>query len=150
MQAFSTRSASPERKVNHYPIPLIVKHLKGFSSYYIRKHNTSIKKYKSFYSSSYFVESIGNISEKSIKKYIRNQKINLKSTYKYKKVVENYNKRKSIKEKQFKDKQFIFNNNNKITSFTYFNEDLNNKQNVYHASGKSKYRRNNRILDKNI
>ena len=81
-------------KVNHYPISIIVKHLKGFSSYSIRKSNKYIKKYKAFYSPSYFVESIGNISETSIKKYIRNQKINLKPTYKYKTVVEKYNRQK--------------------------------------------------------
>lgn len=137
-------------KVNHYPIPIIIKHLKGFSSYHIRKYNKSIKKYKSFYSPSYFVDSIGNISEKSIKKYIRNQKINLKSTYKYKNIVEKYNKKKSIKDKQFKDKQFLF-NNNKITLVGFLNDDLINKQNVFRTSGKSKYRRrNNRIIDKNI
>ena len=69
-------------KVNHFPIPTIVKHLKGYSSYVIRKSNHFVKKYKAFFSPSYFVESIGNISEASVKKYIRNQKIHLKPTYK--------------------------------------------------------------------
>jgi len=69
----------------------IVKHLKGFSSYTIRKKYISLKKYKSFWTSSYFSESIGNISEKTIKKYIDNQKINLKPTYKFKKLVNELN-----------------------------------------------------------
>ena len=54
-------------KVNYYPLTTLVKHLKGYSSYVIRKSNKFVKKYKAFYSPSYFVESIGNISETSIK-----------------------------------------------------------------------------------
>ena len=84
-------------KVNHFPIPILVKHLKGYSSYFIRKSNKFVKQYKAFYSPSYFVESIGNISETSIKRYIQNQKINLKPNYKYKNIVEKYNLRLSKK-----------------------------------------------------
>ena len=71
-------------KQNHLPISKIVQILKGFSSYTIRKKYKWMQKYKSLWSPSYFVESIGNMSEKVIKKYIDNQKINLKPTYKYK------------------------------------------------------------------
>lgn len=57
--------------------------LKGSTSYYIRKKYPSLKKYKSFWSPSYFCETIGNMSEIVIRKYIKNQKINVKSSYKY-------------------------------------------------------------------
>ena len=65
-------------------IPKIVGHLKGFSSFTIRKTYPALKKYKAFWSPSYFVESIGNMSENVIRKYIQNQKVNVKSSYKYK------------------------------------------------------------------
>ena len=61
-----------------YTIPYIVKMLKGSTSYYIRKKYPSLKKYKSFWSPSYFCETIGNMSEIVIRKYIKNQKINVK------------------------------------------------------------------------
>ena len=64
-------------------IPKIVGHLKGFSSFTIRKTYPALKKYKAFWSPSYFVESIGNMSENVIRKYIQNQKVNVKSSYKY-------------------------------------------------------------------
>ena len=79
-------------KVNHYSVPKIVQQLKGYSSYYVRKNSTYAKKYKAFYSPSYFAESIGNINANVVKKYIRNQKINLKSNYKYSYIVKKYNK----------------------------------------------------------
>ena len=66
------------KKPNH-SIPKIVQSLKGFSSYYIRNKYKEAIKYKSFWSSSYFIESVGNISESTIKKYIENQKKNLKN-----------------------------------------------------------------------
>ena len=67
-----------------FQMHVFINHLKGYSSFMIRKQNPWMKKYKAFWSSSYFVESI-NISESTIRKYIRNQKINVKSTYKYNK-----------------------------------------------------------------
>lgn len=61
-------------------IPNIVKMLKGYSSYYVRNKYPCIKKYKSFWTSSYFIESVGNISENTVRKYIKNQ---TKNTYTY-------------------------------------------------------------------
>lgn len=58
---------------NKIQIDKIIKQ-KGFSSYTIRHKYPNVAKYKSFWSSSYFVEIIGNISEASIRKYIKNQK----------------------------------------------------------------------------
>jgi putative transposase len=55
-------------------IPKIVQQLKGFSSFSIRNKYPDLRTYKSFWSPSYFIESIGNISEKVIRKYIQNQK----------------------------------------------------------------------------
>ena len=74
-------------KTTTMPISKIIGHLKGFSSYTIRKKFPKLKKYKAFWSNSYFVESIGNMSELTIRKYIKNQKINVKSSYKYKDMV---------------------------------------------------------------
>lgn len=50
----------------------IVKLLKGYSSFEIRKE-LKLHNYKSFWGRGYFCESIGHISEKIIKKYIDNQ-----------------------------------------------------------------------------
>lgn len=65
----------------------IVKYLKGYISYMIRKAHPSLKKYPAFWSPSYYCESIGHISEDTIKRYNDNQKINLKPSYKYKSIV---------------------------------------------------------------
>ena len=78
----------------NFNISKIVKHLKGYSSYNIRKKYPKLKKYKAFWSPSYFIESIGNMSETTIRKYIKNQKINLKQDYKYKDIVQRINKEK--------------------------------------------------------
>lgn len=52
----------------------IVKHLKGYSSYMLRKIYPKYKVlYKHFWSSSYYCETVGCISEKTIRKYINNQ-----------------------------------------------------------------------------
>lgn len=88
-------------KQNHISISKIVQMLKGFSSYTIRKKYQYMKKYKALWSPSYFVESIGNMSEKVIKKYIDNQKINVKPTYKFK----NLFKDKSISSINEKEKE---------------------------------------------
>ena len=50
----------------------IVRHLKGYSSYITRK-NLNLYRYKGFWCNSYFCESVGHISERTIKKYIDNQ-----------------------------------------------------------------------------
>jgi len=76
-------------KQNHIPVSKMVQILKGFSSHAIRQKYTWMKKYKALWSAGYFIESIGNMSEKVIKKYIDNQKINLKPKYKYKTMVQN-------------------------------------------------------------
>lgn len=55
-------------------ISYIVKHLKGYSSYMLRKQFPSLTKYKSLWTNSYFVETIGLISEKTIRKYIEMQR----------------------------------------------------------------------------
>lgn len=54
-------------------ISYIVQQLKGFSSYKIRKY-LNYHKTKAFWSPSYYCETIGHISENTIKKYIENQK----------------------------------------------------------------------------
>ena len=66
-----------------HTIPSIVHMLKGSTSFKIRKRYPFLKKYRAFWSPSYFCETIGNMSENVIRKYIQNQKVNLKSTYKY-------------------------------------------------------------------
>jgi putative transposase len=56
-------------------ISYIVQQLKGYTSYMLRKKFPFLKVYKSLWTHSYYVETIGFISEKSIKKYIELQKI---------------------------------------------------------------------------
>lgn len=51
----------------------IVKHMKGYSSYILRKKFDVLRKYKSLWSPSYYCETIGLISEKTIRKYIEMQ-----------------------------------------------------------------------------
>ena len=51
----------------------IIKYLKGYSSYIIRKEFDNLRKYKSLWTSSYYCETIGHISETTIKKYIKDQ-----------------------------------------------------------------------------
>ena len=63
-------------------------HLKGWASFRIRRKNLWMKKYKALWSASYFCESIGNISEQTIRKYIRNQKVNVKPGYKFRSLVD--------------------------------------------------------------
>ena len=55
------------------PISFIVQQLKGYTSYMLRKQFPSLKRYKSLWTHSYFVETIGLISEKTVKKYIEMQ-----------------------------------------------------------------------------
>jgi putative transposase len=51
----------------------IMKYLKGYTSYVLRKEFNHLKKYKSLWTSSYYCESIGHISEATVKKYINDQ-----------------------------------------------------------------------------
>ncbi len=55
-------------------VSYIVKMLKGYSSYILRKEFIHLKKYKALWTPSYFCESIGYISENTIIQYINNQK----------------------------------------------------------------------------
>jgi len=53
----------------------IVQQLKGYTSRILRKEFKSLKsRLPTLWTRSYYIESIGNISENSIKKYINNQK----------------------------------------------------------------------------
>lgn len=52
----------------------IVKSLKGYSSYFLRKKFVCLKKYKQLWTHSYYCETIGFISEKTIRKYIERHK----------------------------------------------------------------------------
>ena len=55
-------------------IPQIVQYLKGYSSYFMRKEFTYLRRYPSLCTRSYFVETVGHISEKTVVNYIQNQK----------------------------------------------------------------------------
>ena len=55
-------------------IPQIVQYLKGYSSYFMRKEFTYLRRYPSLWTRSYFVETVGHISEKTVVHYIENQK----------------------------------------------------------------------------
>ena len=61
--------ANPNIKISY-----IIQQLKGYSSYKIRKQFPFLKKYKALWTHSYYAETIGFISESSVKKYILNQK----------------------------------------------------------------------------
>ncbi len=53
----------------------IINQLMGFSSYCIRRKYIYLNKYKALWVPSYFLESIGYISEQTVIKYIENQKL---------------------------------------------------------------------------
>lgn len=55
-------------------IDYIVKQLKGYSSYHLRKQFAYLRKYPSLWTRSYFVETVGHISEKTLVHYIESQK----------------------------------------------------------------------------
>lgn len=57
----------------HHKVSDIVKNLKGYSSYKVREKYKNYRKYKAFWSPSYYCESIGHISEETVKKYIEDQ-----------------------------------------------------------------------------
>jgi len=54
-------------------ISYIIKILKGSSSFILRSKFTYLKRYKSLWTRSYFVETIGAINANTIIKYIKNQ-----------------------------------------------------------------------------
>lgn len=55
-------------------IPQILQYLKGYSSYFMQKEFTYLRRYPSLWTRSYFVETVGHISEKTVVHYIENQK----------------------------------------------------------------------------
>ena len=55
-------------------IPQIVQYLKGYSSYFMQKEFTYLRRYPSLWTRSYFVETVGHISEMTVVHYIENQK----------------------------------------------------------------------------
>ena len=55
-------------------IPQILQYFKGYSSYFMRKQFTYQRRYPSLWTRSYFVETVGHISEKTVVNYIQNQK----------------------------------------------------------------------------
>ena len=85
------------KKQHVFNLSKFMQHIKGWSSYSIRKLNNRLKQYKALWAPSYFCESIGHISESTIRKYIRNQTINLKADYKYKDMVKAINPKKDDK-----------------------------------------------------
>jgi putative transposase len=69
----------PTQTISH-----IVQQLKGYSSYILRKKYSKYKKlYKHLWASSYYCESVGHISEQTVKKYIEDQWLNVKSRANY-------------------------------------------------------------------
>ena len=55
-------------------IDSIVRELKGYTSYHLRKNFAYLRKYPSLWTRSYFVETVGHISEKTVVHYIETQK----------------------------------------------------------------------------
>ena len=55
-------------------ISYIIQQLKGYTSYKVRKDFPTLKKYKSLWTHSYFIETIELISEKTVKRYIEMQR----------------------------------------------------------------------------
>lgn len=55
-------------------IDSIVRQLKGYSSYHLRKQFAYLWKFPSLWTRSYFVETVGHISEKTVVQYIKSQK----------------------------------------------------------------------------
>ncbi len=56
------------------PIDTIVMQLKGYTSYYLRNHIAYLRRYPNLWTRSYFMETVGHISEKTVVQYIENQK----------------------------------------------------------------------------
>ena len=56
------------------PVDTIVMRIKGYTSYYLRHHFKYLRRYPSLWTRSYFAETVGHISEKTVVQYIANQK----------------------------------------------------------------------------
>ena len=54
-------------------VSYIINQLKGYTSFKLRKEFPHLKKFKSLWTNSYFCETIGLISEKTVRKYIKMQ-----------------------------------------------------------------------------
>ena len=54
-------------------ISFIISQLKGYSSFKLRNEFPYLRKYKALWTNSYFCETIGFISEETVRKYIRMQ-----------------------------------------------------------------------------
>jgi len=68
----------------HHQISEVIRQLKGYSSYILRKTYPKYrKKYKHLWSPSYYCETVGHISEATVKKYIDNQWENAEHNGKY-------------------------------------------------------------------
>jgi len=61
------------------PVTDFVRRLKGRTSFILRRRFEYLRKYPSLWTRSFFVESVGHISEKTVMKYIENQKSALSS-----------------------------------------------------------------------
>ena len=57
-------------------VPQLVCRLKGNSSYLMRKEFAYLRRYPSLWTRSYFVETVGHISEKTVVNHIEHQKTN--------------------------------------------------------------------------
>lgn len=55
-------------------VDYIVSQLKGYSSYHLRKQFMYLRKYPTLWTRSYFVETVGHISENTVVHYIETQK----------------------------------------------------------------------------
>jgi len=55
-------------------VSYIIKMLKGYTSFILRKEFSELNKYKALWAPGYFCESIGNITEETVVRYIKNQK----------------------------------------------------------------------------
>jgi len=60
----------------HNPIE-IVQHIKGFTSFVLRKEFPSLKRLPTLWTRSYFISTHGHVSNITIQKYIGNQKKNI-------------------------------------------------------------------------
>tara|TARA_Y100000310_G_C20131657_1_gene556123 strand:- start:80 stop:517 length:438 start_codon:yes stop_codon:yes gene_type:complete len=53
-----------------YSIRKLIQTIKGGTSYYIRKNHPPLKRYKALWSKGYMYRSVGNVTAKTVKKYI--------------------------------------------------------------------------------
>ena len=53
-----------------YSIRKMIQIIKGGTSYYIRKHHPSLKKYKALWSKGYMYRSVGAVSAETVRRYI--------------------------------------------------------------------------------